>query len=116
MFYEKLEIELQKRSINLNQLSKDTGIAQPTTSRWKAGGLPGAEALIKVCKYLNVSADYLLDLNEETPPPQVSEKELQLINDFRLCDAGRQESIKVLASSGAAEALKKESLNSKIVG
>lgn len=117
MFYEKLNNELEKRNLNLNQLSKETGIAQPTTSRWKHGGLPGADALIKICKYLNVSADYLLDLDEEAPPPQLSDQELALVNNFRLCDSGTKKNIELLARSGAEEALSKEtSSNSKNAG
>ena len=117
MFIEKLEKLLKDRNMNLNQLSKAIGIAQSPTSRWKKGSLPSADALIKICKYLNVSADYLLDLENESPPPQLSDLELELINNFRLCDSGTRKSIQLLASSGAQETLRKEtSLKSKNIG
>lgn len=108
MFYEKLEKEIEKRKINLNILAKETGISQPTTNKWKNGGLPGATALIKVCKYLNVSADYLLDLEDTPPPPNLSDRETVLIENFRLCKPETQGNIELLASSGAEEALKQE--------
>lgn len=117
MFYEKLKKELEKRNVSLNQLAKGCGINQSGTSRYKNGGLPTIEGLIKICKYLNVSADYLLDLNEEAPPPVLTDQEQELLKNFRLSDPGTQKSIMILASSGAAEALSKEtSLNSKNVG
>jgi transcriptional regulator with XRE-family HTH domain len=103
--------------MNLNQLSKAIGIAQSPTSRWKTGTMPNAETLIKICQYLNVSADYLLDLDEEVPPPKLSDQEEKLLDHFRQCDAGTQKSILMLASSGAAEAESTEtSLNSKNAG
>lgn len=35
MFYQKIEQEIGKRKINLNQLAKGAGIPQSGTSRWK---------------------------------------------------------------------------------
>lgn len=108
MFYEKLKKELEAKNLNLNKLAKATGINQSGTSRYKNGGMPTTDVLIKICKYLNVSADYLLDLNEEAPPPQLSDQELALVNNFRLCDSGTKKNIELLARSGAEEALSKE--------
>lgn len=108
MFYEKLKKLVNERQITMNKLSKDAGFSQASTDRWKNGSLPSIEALIKICKYLNVSADYLLDLEDESPPPQLSNLELELINNFRECDSGTKKSIQLLASSGAAEALNQE--------
>lgn len=103
MFYEKIEKILKEKHLTLNKLAKGAGITQSGTSRWKTGTMPSCEALVKICKYLHVSADYLLDLENESPPPQVSDLELELINNFRLCDSGTKKSIQILASSGAAE-------------
>ena len=75
MFYQKIEQEIGKRKINLNQLAKGAGIPQSGTSRWKKGTMPSCEALIKICQYLNVSADYLLDLDETPPPPTLTDEE-----------------------------------------
>lgn len=117
MFYENLEKLLKERNLTLNKLAKGCNIAQSPTSRWKTGTMPSADALIKICKYLHVSADYLLDLNNETPPPDLNDEEQQLINNFRLCDSGTRKNINLLASSGAEETKQKEtSLNSQIVG
>ena len=69
MFYDNLDKILKKKNLTLNKLAKGTGIAQSQTTKWKKGFVPGSEILIKVCKYLNVSADYLLDLDTGAPPP-----------------------------------------------
>lgn len=116
MFYDKLELILKEKHLTLNKLAKGCEIAQSQTSKWKKGYIPGSEILIKVCKYLNVSADYLLDL-DETPPPILTDQEQQLLEHFRQCSPGERESILLLASAGATKAKQeKESLNSKIVG
>lgn len=117
MFYEKLEREVQKKNINMNTLAKETGIAQPTTNSWKNGGLPSATALVKICRYLKVSADYLLDLDDTPPPPRLTDQEAELLENFRLCKPETKRNIELLASSGAQEALKQEtSSNLKNIG
>lgn len=103
MFIEKIEKELQERKLTWNKLSKACDFPQSSTTRYKNGTLPSADVLIKICKYLNVSADYLLDLEEEAPPPMLSDQEEQLLAYFRECDSGTQKSILLLARSGAEE-------------
>ena len=110
MFYEKLESVLKEKHLTLNKLAKGCEIAQSQTSKWKKGYIPGSEILIKICKYLNVSADYLLDLRDEAPPPQLTDQEQEMVNNFRLCDSGTQENIELLARSGAEKALNQERL------
>ena len=79
--------------------------------------MPQIDVLKKICEYLNVSADYLLDLEDADPPPVLNDEELQLINNFRLCDSGTRENIHTLASAGAEKAKQKEiSLNLKNIG
>lgn len=116
MFYEKLEQLLKEKHLTLNKLAKGAGFAQSPTTRWKTGTMPNAETLVKICKYLNVSADYLLDL-DETPPPILTDQEQELLEHFRQCSPGEQQSILLLANAGATKAeQEKESLNSKNVG
>lgn len=116
MFYENLEKVLKQKNLTLNKLAKGCEIAQSQTTKWKKGYIPGSEIVIKICKYLDVSADYLLDL-DETPPPILTDQEKQLLEHFRQCDPGTQNSICLLASSGAAEqATKETSLSSQNVG
>lgn len=117
MFYENLEKILKEKHLTLNKLAKGCEIAQSPTSRWKNGTLPSLETFTKICKYLNVSADYLLDLNETPPPPTLTDQEAELLDHFRQCKPDVQKSIILLASSGAQEALTQEtSLNLKNIG
>ena len=79
--------------------------------------MPNAESLVKLCRYLNVSADYLLDLDDTPPPPMVTEQERELLEDFRQCSPERQQIIMETARSGAEDAKNKEkSLNLKNIG
>lgn len=112
MFFEKLDRLVKEKNITMNRLAKDAGFSQANTDRWKKGSMPNTDALIKICKYLNVSADYLLDLEDEAPPPQLTIQEQDMINNFRLCDSGTQRSIELLARSGAEQALQEKSSNS----
>lgn len=117
MFYENLEKVLKQKNLTLNKLAKGCEIAQSQTTKWKKGYIPGSEIVIKICKYLDVSADYLLDLDETPPPLILTDQEKELLEHFRQCDPGTQKSVCMLASSGAAEQLSKEtSFNSKNVG
>lgn len=117
MFYDNLDKILKKKNLTLNKLAKGTGIAQSQTTKWKKGFVPGSEILIKVCKYLNVSADYLLDLDTGAPPPILTDQEQELLEHFRQCSPGEQQSILLLANAGATKAeQEKESSNSKNVG
>lgn len=118
MFLEKIEQLMKERHIsNLNQLAKGANIAQTGTSRWKNGTMPSAENLIKICKYLNVSADYLLDLEDSPPPPVLTNLEAGLLEDFRQCSPERQQIIMETARSGAEDAKNKEkSLNLQKIG
>lgn len=117
MFIEKLEQLIQEKNITMNRLAKNAGFSQTSTDRWKKGSMPNTDALIKICKYLNVSADYLLDLNETPPPPILTDQEQKLLEHFRQCDSGTQKSICMLADTGATENQAKEtSLNSKKIG
>lgn len=117
MFIEKLEIVLKEKNITMNKLAKEINYSQSATSQWKKGRVPQIDILQKICKYLNVSADYLLDLDETPPPKQLTDQEEKLLEHFRQCNPDIQKSIMLLASSGAEESQNQEkSLNSEIAG
>ena len=61
---------LQYRSISTYRLTKDTGIPNGMVNKWKNGvQLPGAENLVKLADYFDVSVDYLLG---RTDNPEVN--------------------------------------------
>lgn len=47
------------------EISKDLGISKQKLSKWKTGyNEPDLDEIIKLAKYFNVSADYLLGIDE----------------------------------------------------
>lgn len=47
-----------------NEIAKALGISRSNISNWKNGtNYPSVEMLIKLCKLLDISADYLLGLD-----------------------------------------------------
>ena len=67
MFKEILLDLLKEKGLNQRQFSKMTGIPTTTISGWlNANRLPDYNALIKMRLFFDVSADYLLGLEDET--------------------------------------------------
>ena len=66
MFKDILLDLLNEKGISQRQLGMQAGIPVTTISGWiNAGRLPDYNALIKLSKYFEVSADYLLGLTDE---------------------------------------------------
>lgn len=67
MFKEILLDLLKEKGLNQRQFSQKTGIPVTTISGWiNANRLPDYNALIKLRLFFDVSADYLLGLEDET--------------------------------------------------
>ena len=67
MFRDILLALLDEKQLNQRQFSKLTGIPTTTISGWlNANRLPDYNALIKLRLFFDVSADYLLGLEDET--------------------------------------------------
>lgn len=63
-FSENLRKLISDRSLKLTTISTATGIPISTLSEWTAGREPKvSEALIKLCRYLDVSLDNLVLMN-----------------------------------------------------
>ena len=78
-FIDRLKLLLTTNNISKNKLAKELGIAENSVKSWENGSQPSADKLIKICKYFNVSADYLLDIDSQN----LAEKEKQIINQYR---------------------------------
>lgn len=65
--------------ISIPKLEEKLGFGAGTISKWKKSA-PGADKLVKVAEYFQVSTDYLLGLNINMP---YSALEQTLLNDFR---------------------------------
>ena len=62
---------MEKNNITATELAKATGIGTSPISQWRKGlQKPSTDAITKLAKYFEVSADYLLGLtNTPTPIP-----------------------------------------------
>ena len=61
----KLKIILKDKNISQSQLAKDLNLSQSVVNNYCTGKRePSIEVLITICKFLNISADYLLGLKD----------------------------------------------------
>ena len=65
-FQERIREELKHCGLTQKQLAEQLGVDPANITNWKTGkNIPSVETLYALCKLLNVSADYLLGLDEE---------------------------------------------------
>ena len=90
MFKDILLDLMQEQGINQRQLSNAAGIPATTISGWiKANRLPDYYALIKLARFFDVSADYLLTLSDDsgiplqTPHAALPLDETELLKNYR---------------------------------
>lgn len=75
-FIDRLSEILEKKKITQYRLCKDLNIGQSTISSWKKGKMPTAEKIIAIVRYLEVSADWLLETNIEIENYTLEERRL----------------------------------------
>lgn len=105
-FLEKIYKLMQPMNIKKSQLCTELGISQNSFVNWEnRGTLPSGEILIKLAQYFNVSADYLLGLDEVPNRKNLFDKNLKkeetkMLESFRklnyedqLIEIGRVEGI-----------------------
>lgn len=64
-FCERLKELRQERNLSYRQLAKQTGFSDVALGKWERGiQIPTIQTLITLCKYFNVTADYLLGLED----------------------------------------------------
>ena len=65
MFAERLKKELNENNITMYKIAKDLKLSKQTVCNWCSGANePKATQIAEVCRYFNVSADYLLGLSD----------------------------------------------------
>ncbi|MDE7373430.1 MAG: helix-turn-helix domain-containing protein [Clostridia bacterium] len=65
MFAEKLNKILEEYKISRYRMAKDLKVSQQTVANWCYGlSEPKAKQIVIICKYLDVSSDYLLGLTD----------------------------------------------------
>ena len=61
----KLKALRQERGVTQKEQAEAMGLATATISSYETGGnYPSADVLIRLCRYFQVSSDYLLGLND----------------------------------------------------
>lgn len=78
---EQLFLTMKQKKITQNQLAEALGTNQPTIAHWKTGTKIPIEYVDKICKLLDVSADYLIR-GVESKDYYTSE-ERNLVEQFR---------------------------------
>lgn len=66
MFCKRLEGLRKSRKLTQKQLADELGMSKQTISNWENSNiLPSIETLIRLCKFFNVSTDYILGLDNK---------------------------------------------------
>lgn len=88
-FYTKLKSICEKRSTSISALLKKCGYSKSYGTNWKNGVVPTIDIVAKIAEELNVSTDYLLDVNNPS-----SQDEAELLNTYRnLTNNGKKQVI-----------------------
>jgi len=69
MFWERFYQLCEKFGTKPNPLGQNLGISSGVITKWKKGGIPNGENLLKLADYLDCSVDYLLG---RTSNPEVN--------------------------------------------
>ncbi|MCI8499420.1 MAG: helix-turn-helix transcriptional regulator [Clostridia bacterium] len=64
-FIERLKELRAEKKLTQSQLAKETGLSQSAIALWENGQrIPNALAIITLCKYFQVSSDFLLGVSD----------------------------------------------------
>ena len=76
-FSKNLNLLIESKNLKLVQISKATNIPMSTLSEWTAGRDPKvSDHLVYLCKFLNVSLDYLITGQNQQPNSLELQKEV----------------------------------------
>ena len=83
----------QKNGLNNKALEQAVGLANASITSWKSGKYaPSTDAIIKLAKFFDVSADYLLCISEQSSRTgegiSLTEEEELLLRAFHISSAG----------------------------
>lgn len=102
IFIERLKKALEMRGISQYKLCKDLDIGQSTISSWKKGKVPSADKIIAIVHYLEVSADWLLGIDEQNLS-EFTEDERKLIEAYRKAVPAMKEAARKILDVGEPE-------------
>lgn len=100
----RIDTLLSEKNKRRADLSRETGIAVTTIRSWIKGSVPSAEAAYKIAKYFNVTLEWLLTGEGESPEAkptteEFSDTEKELIYIFRNLDDRDKNAVMSLAKT-----------------
>lgn len=83
-----IKTERKLKKLSQEQLAQKIGVTQDSISLWETNKrIPDTPYIIELCKALNISADYLLGLEDETGTKTYSSKNhIENINNYGKID------------------------------
>lgn len=95
---EKLRECREKAHLSQKMVALEVGVRPPTVSQWESGvKKPSRKNIIKLANLYHVSADYLLDMQYDSPDiseSDLSPDEKKLVQDYRNLNQQGQEYIR----------------------
>lgn len=69
-FYKRLVALCNEKNRDVSNVLKELNLSTSKGTAWKTGTYPRADQLVLLCKYFNVSMDYLSGLSDIRTPPE----------------------------------------------
>lgn len=75
IFAERVKAEREKKGLSTTKLAENLGVQKTRVSMWENNGvIPRQDMLLNLCKYFNVTSDYLLGNDKITGKNPKNEK------------------------------------------
>jgi transcriptional regulator with XRE-family HTH domain len=84
-FYERIKQKCSEAGITATAMCKSLEIPTSHMGKWKAGGKPGADIVVRIAQHLGCSVEYLVlgtDIPHPPAPAGLSEKERLLLDAY----------------------------------
>lgn len=81
-FYENLKRICDSKGLKITPTVLKCGGTKGILGGWQKGALPNSDIIIKLSEYLDVSADYLLGLNQGSSQKPLTVSQQKLLNEF----------------------------------
>lgn len=94
IFTEKIFAIMKEKDITAYEICKNLNISQTTFTSWKRGSKPSIDKATEIMRYLQVSADEILELKKD--PPDFTKEEIELVQAYRVAAPAMQEAVRKL--------------------
>ena len=64
-FADRLNMIKNDKDVTSRDIERETGLSHSSIGGWQRGKIPSAYAVVTLCEYFGVSADWLLGLSDE---------------------------------------------------